>query len=148
MANMPITSCAHMQQLCQHIHLIWTQCNQQCHQKHRYTYISHYWCMPQSRFASCIGYVSITAVLQWSTCRLHFTAHISKTSNPLGFELSSNMHMYYIWQLYSSSLMTTYEFLVWQTYFVFCMPTTLETACIMPMMWKVDSLKYFTVSYE
>ena len=40
--HMQITSFADMRQLCQYTYLIWSHCNQQCDQKHRYTYISHY----------------------------------------------------------------------------------------------------------
>ena len=38
---------------------------------------------------------------------------------PVGFEFSSNMHMYYAFDnyIYSFSSVTTYVFLVWQTYF-------------------------------
>ena len=44
------------------------------------------------------------------------------TSKPVGFELNSNMQMYYVFgnHIYSLSSMTTYVFFVWQIYFVLC----------------------------
>ena len=38
--------CPDTRQWGQYFYLIWTLCNQQCDQKHWYTYISHYWHMP------------------------------------------------------------------------------------------------------
>ena len=53
--HIPISSCAHVRHLCQYTCLIWTHCNQQCEQEHWYTYLSHYWHMPQNKYAShCI----------------------------------------------------------------------------------------------
>ena len=56
---------------------------------------------------------------------LHMTAYVNETHNPVGFELSSNMHMDYAFgnHTYSLPSMTTYVFLVWHTYFVFCIYT-------------------------
>ena len=100
-------------QPCQCIYLIWTQCNQQCHHKPWNTYISHYWHMPLSRCACHIAYVSIT-----EPYKLHITAYVSKTSSQVGYELSSNMYMYYAFgnHIYSLSLMTIYVFLACQTF--------------------------------
>ena len=44
--------CADMRHLCYYICLIWTHCNQQCDQKHCYTYISHYWHMFQTNMSA------------------------------------------------------------------------------------------------
>ena len=46
----------------------------------------------------------------------------NKTNKQVCHELCSNMHMYYEFcnDIYSSSAITTYALLVWQTYFVFC----------------------------
>ena len=43
-----------------------------------------------------------------------------KPNKPVGFELNSNIHMYYALgsHIYSLSSMTTYVFLAWQTSFV------------------------------
>ena len=42
-----------------------------------------------------ITYACCTALLLWSTRRLHIFKYISKTSKQVGFELKGNMHMYY-----------------------------------------------------
>ena len=62
---------------------------------------------------------------------LHIQVRRKRNKKPVGFELSSNMHMCYEFgnYIYSSSSMTTCIFLVWQTYFVFFslfMPMTFE----------------------
>ena len=43
--HMPISSCVHMRQLCQHIYLISAPCNQQCHNKH-YLHINDIYLWP------------------------------------------------------------------------------------------------------
>ena len=72
---------------CQYIYPIWTQCNQQCHNKHWYTYISHYWHIPLSLYAYHITYISTTALLQ-STYTLHTTAYVTTTNNQVDFEFT------------------------------------------------------------
>ena len=67
--HVPISSCAHMTQLCQYIYLILTQLNQQCDQEHRYTYMSHYWHMPLNKYACDIVHICPTALILWPTCR-------------------------------------------------------------------------------
>ena len=75
-------------------------------------YISHYWHMPLRKYLCQIAYICPTAY------RLHTTAYIRETSNPVGFELSSNTHMYYAYgdHIYSLSSIYIYVFLVWQNY--------------------------------
>ena len=64
MSHIPISPCAHMRQLCQHINLKWTHCNQQCDHKHWYTYMSHYWHIP---------WTNIPAI---SPCMSHITNNV------------------------------------------------------------------------
>ena len=55
--------------------------------------------------------------------------NIKQTNKPVGFELSSYMHMYHAFanHIYSFSSKTTYVFLAWQTYFHFLfLPITIE----------------------
>ena len=75
--------------------------------------------MPLRRYVCQIAY----ALLLQSAYRLHIAACVCNTSNPVGFELSSNMHMHYVFgdHIYSLSI-TTYIFLAWWTYF-FCIYT-------------------------
>ena len=73
-----------------------------------------------SRYVCHIAYVSTTALLLQSTYKLHITAYLSKTNNPLSSGLSSNMYYAFGNHIYSLSPMTTYTFLILQTYFVFC----------------------------
>ena len=70
---------------------------------------------------------------------------LSITSKPVGFELTSNMHIFYAFgnHIYSLSLMTcipyfadififctcVYVFLVWQTYFIFCIHANNHETC-------------------
>ena len=63
-----------------------------------------------------------TTMKVYITYRLHITAYISKKGKPICFGLSSHMHMYYAFgnYIFSLSSITTYAFLVSQTYFVFC----------------------------
>ena len=67
----PIRFCRDMRELYQYVCLIWNQCSQQCHNKHWYTYISHYWPMPLSKYACHVLYV----------CSLHYycSVHIHPT---------------------------------------------------------------------
>ena len=48
---MPVNSCANIRQLSQYIYLKGIQCNQQCDQKLRSTYISHYWHIVLNKYA-------------------------------------------------------------------------------------------------
>ena len=82
------------------------------------------------------------------------TLQLSKTSKPVSFELSSNMHMYYVFgtHIYFFSSMTTYVFFVWQTDFCsLFMPRTFKIVhtCVSIQNTNVhevlnDRLKYFT----
>ena len=71
-------------------------------------------------------------------------------SEPVGFELSSYIHMQCSFgnHIYSLSSMNTYVFLLWQTYSIFCVYANnfgnCTHLCIMPMKCYVDSLKSFT----
>ena len=98
--------------------LMWTEYSQKCHHEHCYTYISHYWAMDFSKCLSHCIFVShcITTVVYI----VYSTAYLSKTSKPVNFELSSNIHMYYAYGIHIYSSVATHVFLVWHTYFVFC----------------------------
>ena len=68
---------------------------------------------------------------------------------PVGFELSSSMYIVYAFgnNIYSLSSITIYIFLVWQTYFVFCITNNLGNwthMCIMPTKCQVYTIKYST----
>ena len=53
-----ISSCADTRQLYQYIYLIWTHCNDQCDQKHWYTYTSHYWYIPMNKYICHTAHLS------------------------------------------------------------------------------------------
>ena len=81
--------------------------------------------------------------------KLHITGYASKRSKPIDFELISNMHIFYVFDkhIYFLTSMTTYIFLVWKTYFVFCIYANNLGNCTHVYNAhevKVDSLKYFT----
>ena len=99
-----------------------------------------------SRYAYHIDYVSIIVLLLWYTYRLHITAYANKTSNPIGFKLSSYVHIYNAFgnHIYSLSSMATYVFIIWLTYFVLCITAknfgNFTHMCIVPIKCKVDGL--------
>ena len=64
---------------------IWTQCNQQCDQKHCYAYIPHYWNMPPHKYACHTGHVCPTACLLYSTYGPNITPHISIINNKVQY---------------------------------------------------------------
>ena len=91
---MPIRSCAHMRQLCQYICIIYAHWNQHCDQKHWCTYISHYWYMFLKKYSSHITEICPTALLLWSTYRLHITGH----TNPKMHLLLTMLYPYVCYQ--------------------------------------------------
>ena len=64
----------------QHLYLIWTQCNQYSDQEHWYTYISHYWYMPMTKYAFHNAHTCSTAHLLYSRYRPLITAHFHQKS--------------------------------------------------------------------
>ena len=52
MPHMLISSCAGIRHLCQYVHIISSHHNHECHHKHLYKYISHYWHMPLEKYAT------------------------------------------------------------------------------------------------
>ena len=119
MPHMPITSCAHMRHLCQYIYFIWTQRNQQSPKALVYiyftllTYTHEQICLLH---CICMSHYTNTVIYIW----LHITEHVSQTSNSAGFELRSNMHIYYVSgnHIYCLSSMTTSVFLAWKTFLI------------------------------
>ena len=91
---MSITSYADIRQLCQYICLISTQCNQQCDQKHRYTYISHYWNMPLNIYVCHITHVCTTSLVLYSICRSNITAYTSAKTNKIYATLFAKLYPY------------------------------------------------------
>ena len=85
--------------------------------------------------------------------KLHITVYTSKTNKSVCCELSCNMQMYYAFgnHIYSLSSMTTYIFLAWQTYFIFCINTNnIENCshmCIMPRKFWQPQPFYICMPY-
>ena len=80
---MKISSCADIKQLCQYIYFIWTHFEEQCDQKHWYTFISHYCHMSLNKYACHIAYVCPAACLLYYTYRPNITAHLSKINDKM-----------------------------------------------------------------
>ena len=57
------------------IYTLQTQCNQQCHHKHLYTYIPAYWHTPMNKYVCHIVCVHPNALIMYSTCGPHITAY-------------------------------------------------------------------------
>ena len=118
-----------MRQLCQCIYLIWTQCNQQCHHKHWYTYISHHWHSTPSKYAHYISYACPITPLLWSTYRLYVTAYKNKTSNLVALSSSviciCTMHLATIFICYHEWTLM-FSLFGRRILFSFFMPITLE----------------------
>ena len=125
---MPISSCTHMRQLSVYIHNMNSVQSTVSPQTLVYIYftlltnVSEQICLPH---CICMSYCITTVVY----IRLHFTAYISKTSKAVGFELNSNMPMYYAFDnhIYSISSVTTYIFLDLKTFFSAFLPMTLDS---------------------
>ena len=109
-----------MKVLCQYIYLIPTQCNQQCHDKHWFTYISHKWQMLWSNMPA--------------TLHMYVPLHINSTLLHIQVKQASqyavDMHYVFDIHIYSLSSMTSYIFLVWPTWFIFCIYTNNLGNCI------------------
>ena len=84
MSHMWICLCAYMKQFYQFIYLIWTPCNQKCHQECSYTCISYYWYMPLNKCACHITLVCPTALLLQFT---YMSIHMSKKKLELLFTM-------------------------------------------------------------
>ena len=78
--HVPISSYVDITQLCQYIYLIWIQSNQECHHKHWYTYISHYWQMSLNKYACHIICVFPNTLLLYSIYRPHIPVHMHSQS--------------------------------------------------------------------
>ena len=65
----------HMRQLCQYIYIIWTQCNQECDQEHKYTFTSQYEHLPLSKYTCDIAHLYTIVLLLWSTYISCITVH-------------------------------------------------------------------------
>ena len=85
MTHIPISSSTDIKQLCQYIYLILTQCNQQCDQKHCYTYTSHYLHMPLNKYACHILYVCPIALILYFMCRPNSTTHTNQKQQTATF---------------------------------------------------------------
>ena len=82
---MSISSCEHMRQLCQYIYHISTPHNQNVTANIGIHKISHYWHMPLDKFSCHVTQVCPTALIMWSTYRVHITAHTSQKQQTATF---------------------------------------------------------------
>ena len=78
MVHIKISLCADMTEQFQNRCLIGTRSCQQYDPKHWYTYISHYWHMPTSKYACHTAHICPIALHPSSTYRHNITALINK----------------------------------------------------------------------
>ena len=85
--------CRYQTTISVYIYLIWTQCNQQCDQKHWYTHIYITGICPLNKYAFHIVHICFTSLPLQSTYRPHSTLHIREKATNCNCYLPCSIHM-------------------------------------------------------
>ena len=76
----------------------------QCDQEYYYAYISHYWHIPLKKYACHSANICTIALPLYCAYIHHISVCITQTSKPAAFELSSTMHLCYVFDNHSYPL--------------------------------------------